>query len=238
MEYTKINTLFKRDAKNIIIPSEYVYPEFKYLKDCKFRGELKVDGTNIRIELVPATDTEAPYIEFKGRNEGTDIPKSLLQTLESLVDTEKYLEYFKEALLIDKVPVTICGEGYGKRIQKHGNAYCADHTKFIVFDIKIGKWWLTRESVEGICKDLGLDIVPVMGYYTLEEAINCVKKGFKDPIAESDLNAEGLVLKTDLGLLRRDGERIITKIKTRDFNKFKAVYGENYTGPQPKNEYY
>ena len=32
MEYPKINTLFKRDDKNIIIPSQYTCEEFNYLK--------------------------------------------------------------------------------------------------------------------------------------------------------------------------------------------------------------
>lgn len=238
MEYSKINTLFKRDAKNVIIPSEFTYPEFEYLKDCKFRCELKVDGTNTRVELNPATDCTAPYIEYKGRTDKAEMPSQLMQALHTVVDEPKILEYFKESLNIDKVPVTIYGEGYGKKIQKCGGSYCKDKAKFIVFDIKVGKWWLTRESLEGICQDLGLNIVPIIGYFTLAEAIDYVKKGFKDPIAESDLEAEGLVLKTDLGLLRRNGERIVTKIKTCDFRKHAAVYGEGYTGPQPVNTHY
>ena len=238
MEYSKINTLFKRDAKNVIIPSEFTYPEFEYLKDCKFRCELKVDGTNTRIELKPATDLHNPYVEYKGRTDKTELFPQLLDTLHEIIDETKILEYFTASLKIDRVPVTIYGEGYGKKIQKCGNKYCKDRAKFIVFDIKVGKWWLTRETVEGICKDLGLDIVPIIGYFTLEEAIDYVKKGFKDPIAESDLEAEGLVLKTDLGLLRRNGDRIITKIKTCDFRKHVAVYGEGYTGPQPPNTHY
>lgn len=238
MEYTKINTLFKRDAKNVIIPSELVYPEFEYLRNCKFRGELKIDGTNTRIEIIPAADDKDPYIEFKGRSDTSGLFDHLVAHLKTLVDTDKYIEYFKESLTIDRVPVTIFGEGYGNKIQKCGKAYCKDSAKFIVFDIKIGKWWLSRESVEGICKDLGLEVVPVIGYFTLDEAIDYVKKGFKDPIAESELEAEGLVLKTDLGLLRRNGDRIITKIKTKDFRRHKNVYGENYTGPQPANTHY
>ena len=30
MEYQKINTLFKRDGKNVIIPSQYTCEEFNY----------------------------------------------------------------------------------------------------------------------------------------------------------------------------------------------------------------
>jgi hypothetical protein len=62
---------------------------------------------------------------------------------------------------------------------------------------------------------------------TLKEAIDYVKQGFKSTIAENkDYDAEGLVLKTPNGLLRRNGERLITKIKTVDFRKYESVYGD------------
>ena len=62
---------------------------------------------------------------------------------------------------------------------------------------------------------------------TIPEAIDFVKKGFKSTIAENkDYDAEGLVLKTPDGLLLRNGERIITKLKTCDFQKYKAKYGD------------
>ena len=34
-EYQKIQTLFKRDERNIIIPDQFTYPEFEVLKDLK-----------------------------------------------------------------------------------------------------------------------------------------------------------------------------------------------------------
>ena len=74
--------------------------------------------------------------------------------------------------------------------------------------------------------DLGLKIVPLIGMMTIQEAIDYVKQGFKSTIAENkDCDAEGLVLKTLNGLLRRNGERLITKIKTVDFRKYESVYG-------------
>ena len=48
--YQKINTIFMRDAKNVIMPFEpFVEPEFEYLRGLKWRGEEKIDGTNFRI---------------------------------------------------------------------------------------------------------------------------------------------------------------------------------------------
>lgn len=238
MEYSKIQTLFKRDANNIIIPTEFTYPEFEFMKDCKFRGELKVDGTNIRIEIQPSSPYNKAFIDFRGRTDKAVIPEHLLETLKSIFNEETILNYFSSSKDGLNTPITIYGEGYGKKIQSCGGKYCKDRAKFIVFDIKIGEWWLTREAVEVICNDLGLDIVPIMGYFTVPEAIEYVKKGFKDPIAEEDLDAEGLVLKTDLVLRKRNGERIVTKIKTCDFRKHEAKYGKDYTGPQPENTNY
>lgn len=55
---------------------------------------------------------------------------------------------------------------------------------------------------------------------TIPEAIEFVRNGFKSTIAENkDYEAEGLVLKTPDGLLGRNGERLITKIKTKDFRQ-------------------
>lgn len=54
MEYPKINTLFKRDENNIIIPSEYTLSEFEYLKYCPFECTEKIDGClawNTRIQM-------------------------------------------------------------------------------------------------------------------------------------------------------------------------------------------
>ena len=53
---------------------------------------------------------------------------------------------------------------------------------------------------------------------SISEAEEYVRNGFISQIAEDPtFEAEGLVLKTDLGLLDRSGQRLITKIKTRDF---------------------
>lgn len=216
-EYPKIQTLFKRDEKNIIIPSMFTLDEFDYLKDCKWECTEKIDGTNIRIELTPK------QLEFKGRTDRADIPKHLLERLKSIFDKDTLSEYFFK----DKEPcnITIYGEGYGTKIQKGGN-YIKDGVDFILFDVKVGKWWLSREACEQVAKDLGLKIVPLMGYMTIQEACDFVKKGFKSTIAENkDYDAEGLVLKTPNGLLFRNGERIITKIKTVDFRKYANVYG-------------
>ena len=224
-EYQKIQTLFKRDERNIIIPDQFTYPEFEVLKDLKWECTEKIDGTNIRIELASSENPEDGIImSFKGRTDKAVIPEHLLTKLNWLFDRERLMEVLNITDETQDCNITLYGEGYGAKIQKGGN-YISNDVNFILFDVKIGKWWLDRESIKDIANKLGINVVPLMGYMTIPEAIEYVKKGFKSTIAENkDYDAEGLVLKTPCGLLKRDGERLITKIKTVDFRKYQLAY--------------
>ena len=224
-EYQKIQTLFKRDERNIIIPDQFTYPEFEVLKDLKWECTEKIDGTNIRIELESSGNPEDGIImSFKGRTDKAIIPEHLLTKLNWIFDRERLMEVLNITDETQDCNITLYGEGYGAKIQKGGN-YISNDVNFILFDVKIGKWWLDRESIKDIANKLGINVVPLMGYMTIPEAIEYVKKGFKSTIAENkDYDAEGLVLKTPCGLLKRDGERLITKIKTVDFRKYQLAY--------------
>lgn len=221
MKYSKIQTLFKRDDKNIIIPDQFTYPEFEYLKDNKWECTEKIDGTNIRIELdfyVHDDGVREVNANFKGRTDEATIPAHLYKRLEELFNNVNWLEIFD---ITSTTSITLYGEGYGTKIQKGGN-YMSSGVDFILFDVKVDKWWLQRDAIEDIANKLNIKIVPLIGYMTIPEAVEYVKKGFKSTIAENkDYDAEGLVLKTTTGLLRRNGERLITKIKTVDFRKYR-----------------
>lgn len=246
--YQKINTIFKRDKNNIIIPdAEFAVPELEWLRNCKFDATEKIDGTNIRIEVEPLIDCSVFSAKaskfsviYKGKTDNAQVPSHLLNHLEETYPKEKVLEalglpeYITEEWLLSKgyehledIPrYTIYGEGYGVKIQKGGN-YIKDGVGFIVFDVKVGNMYLLRPNMEEIALKLGAPIVPYMGQFTIDEAIEFVKKGFKSTIAENkDYDAEGLVLKAPNGLMTRRGERIIFKIKTCDFVKYRNKYGE------------
>lgn len=224
-EYQKIQTLFKRDERNIIIPDQFTYSEFEVLKDLKWECTEKIDGTNIRIELASSGNSEDGIImSFKGRTDKAIIPEHLLTKLNWLFDREHLMEALNITDETQNCNITLYGEGYGAKIQKGGN-YISNDVNFILFDVKIDKWWLDRESIKDIANKLGINAVPLMGYMTIPEAIEYVKRGFKSTIAENkDYDAEGLVLKAPCGLLKRDGERLITKIKTVDFRKYQLAY--------------
>ena len=264
--YQKINTIFMRDAKNVIMPYEpFVKPEFEYLRSLKWRGEEKVDGTNMRIEVTkkPIWDggTEGGTlngVEFNvriaGKTDNAQIPKNLLKHMQEKYPNEKVFTALglKEFIPVEEwaehkwnsyedIPnmYTIYGEGYGEGIQS-GGWYIKDGNEFIVFDVKVNDIYLKTEARDEIANKLGAPIVPLKGYFTLDEAIDYVRKGFRSEVAENPgaKMAEGLVLRTDLGLCDRMGERLIVKVKYEDFQKYRAVYGTDEKVEQPKNENY
>lgn len=229
MEYQKINTLFLRDEKNIIIPSSFTCNEFEYLKDCKWECTEKIDGTNIRIYISREYDGEDDWlygVSFMGRTNDSTIPEHLNLKLQQIFYRVDWKTVFPSLMPGDSV--CLYGEGYGNKIQK-GSSYISNDVDFILFDVRYNNWWLERKNCEDIANKCDIKIVPIVGYMTIPEAIDLVKKGFKSSISEDkNLIAEGLVLKTPQGLLSRDGKRIITKIKHNDFVKFKNVYGQDF----------
>ena len=77
--------------------------------------------------------------------------------------------------------------------------------------------YLERVDVEEIGKKFNLDVVPIIGEGTLDDAIDLCKYSFASQWG--DFQAEGLVLRPNVELLTRRAERIITKVKYCDFNK-------------------
>lgn len=216
-DYQKINTIYKRDQKtNKLLIGDWSLPEFEYLKDCKWRAEEKIDGTNIQIRF------NGQSVEIGGRTVNANIPTFLLNKLQEIFTAAKLQSCFppesEEKSKLYYTNVILYGEGYGAKIQKGGGRYIKNDINFILFDVRIDRWWLKRDAVEQIASALGIKVVPVIGYMSISEAEEYVRNGFISQIAEDPtFEAEGLVLKTDLGLLDRSGQRIITKIKTRDF---------------------
>ena len=208
--YHKINTIFKRnkDTHKIIV-GDFSCEEFKYLKDNQWVFTEKVDGTNIRIMF------DGETIKYGGKTDNAQLHVDLVENLRKMFESN--LELFKETFenKTDN-PTAIClyGEGYGAGIQK-GGCYRGDKS-FVLFDIKAGENWLERENVEDIANKFGIDVVPTIGEGTISEMIEMAKKGFNSQWG--DFIAEGIVARPKTEMRARRGDRIITKIKHKDFN--------------------
>lgn len=202
-KYQKINSVFKRD-NNGKFTEEFSQPEFKYLKECIWDFDEKIDGTNIRIHW----DGQGT-ITFGGRTDRAQLPADLYKELSNLFKTENLLEIFEETEVI------LYGEGYGAKIQKVGSLYIPNGVSFVLFDIKVGNMWLKKDDVRNLADKLGLLATPSYGEGTLSDAIKITQKGFNSHWG--DFPAEGLILRPKIQLFDRMGKRVITKLKIKDW---------------------
>jgi ATP-dependent RNA circularization protein (DNA/RNA ligase family) len=205
-EYHKIQTLFKRDMERngkTLLEGQWTLPEFEYLANNQWVFTEKVDGTNIRIMLKNGA------ITFGGKTDAAQIPAQLVARL-----NERFLPMATKMLDIFTGDACLYGEGYGAKIQKGGGNYRQDQD-FVLFDVKCGDWWLQRADVEDVARKLGIEVVPIIGEGTLHDAITSAKAGIIS--MWGDFQAEGIVARPKVELKTRNGSRIITKIKCRDF---------------------
>jgi hypothetical protein len=220
----------------------------EYLAGNQWEFTEKVDGTNIRINLRRYTDNEMFMVaEYAGRTDNAVIPQPLLEHLEAVFPTfpnyrrelsqpsytQRYLELVDWMRDSDLTDVILFGEGYGPKIQ--GGGKYREDTSFVLFDVLIGDFWLSRSNVDDIASKLGIESVPVIGHGTLYDAIELVSpvnpigmdmdlggnvsEVFAGPLQSQwgDFEAEGIVARPVVDLFNRKGERIITKIKAVDF---------------------
>lgn len=204
-EYPKIETIFKRDERGNITEDELSLPELEYLKNNLWVFTEKVDGTNIRVMW------DGERVTFGGKTDNAQIPATLVNKLQEFFPVEKFSSVFPNSF-----PLCLYGEGYGLRIQD-GKQYNPTGVDFTLFDVLIKGWWLNRENITDIAKTLGISVVPIIGEGSLLQAVELARQGFQS--AWGPFTAEGIVLRPKVELLRRNGERIITKIKHKDFSR-------------------
>lgn len=205
-EYHKIQTVYLRDPETkfkTLLLGQYAEPEFAYLANNEWVFTEKVDGTNIRVMI------DGGQIKFGGKTDAASIPAILMARL-----AERFLRQHDR--LVEMFPDGAClyGEGYGARIQKGGGNYRPDQD-FVLFDVKVGDWWLQREAIEDVAAKLAVDVVPIVGTGTLTHFVEMGRAGFSSRWGA--FPAEGLVARPAIELKARNGHRIITKIKHKDF---------------------
>lgn len=206
-EYHKIETLFERDTNGTkkLIEGAFRNDAVKYLANNDWYFTEKIDGTNIRIHW------DGHKVEFAGRTDRAQIPQELANYLSRTFGSNEAEELFEQKF--GETEVILFGEGYGPKIQ-NGGAY-RDSVSFILFDVLIGDIWLKREAVEDIARCFAVDVVPIVFSGTLQEGVDFVKTKPKSTFGTADM--EGLVARPSVELKDRCGNRIIVKIKVRDF---------------------
>ncbi len=202
-EYPKIETLFNRDEKTFKVKvGEWRLPEFAYLQNNEWVFTEKIDGTNVRVMWSPETG-----ISFGGKTDNAQMPTFLLAKLQELFPIEKMRTLYPD------ISMCLYGEGYGTKIQKGGGNYISNGVNFILFDVLIDNWWLERENIEDIASKVGVACVPIVGKGTLNDMVKLV--GGKSTFG--DFLVEGVVAKPLVTLFTRRGQRLVAKLKAKDF---------------------
>jgi hypothetical protein len=210
-EYHKIETLYERGEDFKVKVGVLKNRTYSMLKT--WRWTEKIDGTNIRCIWAPAfaaIGEPQRALTFGGKTDNAQIHADLIKWLYENVTVDKMREVFPD------VDAVLYGEGYGAGIQK-GGGLLSPVKKFVLFDVRVGTWWLSHENVCDVAAKLGLDVVPDFGEMTLEEATEIVRNGFKSRLACSICDAEGLVGRPLETLFDKKGARLIVKLKTKDF---------------------
>ena len=209
-EYHKIETVYNRDVDGTkkLIEGSFRNETVEMLKDINYIWTEKIDGTNIRIHW------DGHRIEFGGRTEKAQIPSDLVNFLTAKFSNPETEELFEQKF--GDADVILFGEGYGRKIQKVGSLYRPDDVSFILFDVCIDETWLKRDSVEDIAKAFDIDVVPIVGTGTIEQAVEYVKSQPRSVINEN-APMEGVVVRPECELYDRMHRRIIVKIKVNDF---------------------
>lgn len=205
-EYQKIPGPFRRDTegpnRNKVILGAWTSPELEYLAGLDWVWTEKVDGTNIRVWW------DGHRVTYNGRTDNAQIPAKLLPVLDDLVPEELFEQQFGSD------SVVLYGEGYGAGIQK-GGIYRPDMS-FVLFDVRVGDWWLRRPDMLEVAQGMGLDTTPLVMQGPILAAIEMVRRGLPSNW-NPDVRAEGLVGVTPVGLVDRSGQRLMVKVKAADF---------------------
>lgn len=223
--YSSIKSLLKRDLKTHKIEDTELFQEdaFKFLSTTPWRVTEKVDGTNMRV----LWDGQKQTLDIRGRGDKASIPGPLGLRMESDIKTQFDLfeSTFKHG--------TICfyGEGYGPGIQKGGDYVDDEKPNFVLFDVKRtytpgdGELYRGEEYEEFLSQDLVTLFATrfqmlrahEFGWFTPNEIIPIVQRGFKSKLPGADKAAEGVVLRAHEDLTFRGMNRLIAKLKTEDF---------------------
>ena len=206
-EYHKIETLYERDEETFSIKPELILKNRVYGILKTWHWTEKIDGTNIRVIW------QDDRLTFGGKTDNAQLHTELVNWLHENITPEKMESAFPDC---GDAPVVVYGEGYGPGIQKNGRLYAATK-KFIVFDVRVGFWWLNDENMRDVAAKLGLDAVPYLGEMTLEDATAKVRAGFRSSLNGGLAQAEGMVGRPIEALFDKKGHRLIVKLKTKDF---------------------
>lgn len=211
IKYHKIKTVYRRSEKTKkLIEGEFNDKIVEFLAENKWVWTEKVDGMNIQIHW------DGHKVNIYGRTENAEIPKLLMDRLEDTFLGEENEQIFEQNF--GEKEVILFGEGYGEKIQ-NGGGYI-NGQDFILFDVYFpqNNVWLETENISVVASYFNLNVVPIVGIGAIEDAVEYVKLKLKSQVGRCEAIMEGIVCKPLIELKDNQGNRIIVKIKHKDFD--------------------
>lgn len=198
-KYHKIENLHKLNKETKCRMTEYTLIEYAYLADCQWDFDEKINGTSMRVIF----DKNGSF-EVKGRTDKADLPLDLIDNTVMLMEE------------VNLRNITLYGEGVGPGVHKGSGKYAVDPT-FVLFDAHndLDDYYVDRETVSYVSMMNHIPMVPYVFTGTLKEAYQTVQKGCKSIFG--DFWAEGLVGRPIVPVRSIRGNRMIVKIKHRDY---------------------
>ena len=204
-EYPKIHSPYKRYTdgpwRGKLSTNEFARPEFEALWESDWVWTEKLNGTNVRVIW------DGHKVRFGGRTDDAQMPIKLHDWL-----TDRFTEELLESQF-HGTPAVLYGEGVGNGIAHGSGVYGA--MNFVLFDVNIAGWWLLWDKVCEVAAQMSLTRTTHVFTGHANDAIMRVLKGMRSTFG--DFEAEGLVGRPPCGLLGRDGDRLLVKVKAKDF---------------------
>lgn len=205
--FQKISALFLRDGpkERLVNENKLALKWVEALRDIEFWASEKIDGTSVGIKW------DGERVSFVGHTDKSQFCPHYLEYLQNRFGTPEF-ESCIEGIFGDR-PVTIYGEGISK---DYNVDYGFPEGEFIMYDIQYeNRRFAEREFVHEVAEKLGMK-TPYEEKMSLQHAIAFVKSR-PDSFLDKEKKLEGLVLRAPVELYLNNGERVITKVKVKDF---------------------
>ncbi len=186
------------------IAGDWARPEFEVLQNQDWTWTEKINGTNCRITW------DGHKVRFGGRTDEAALRIKALEWLGAQFPEELLEQQFHAG------PAVLYGELCGSDTGVNGSGNYGRECRFILFDVNVCGWWLQPDTISTVATQMGLEATLIRLVGSIEEAISFVAGG--GPWSSfGTFEGEGLVGKPPLGLIGRDGDRLMVKLKGKDF---------------------
>lgn len=207
--YPKIETLYNRDMSTFkVVPGQYRHWSFPAIGSW-FAFE-KLDGMNIRLQV-----RDGFIKSVRGRTDNAQIPPRVIEYFQN---TGRYAPE-----PCDYSNTWIIGEAYGAKI--NGNPYKLDKVHFRVFDVGYVEsdcWkFYDLENMATLAGIYGFETAPLLypAELSIREIVR-VLRSWRSLLPDEENKSgylEGVVCRPKYDLFDGRGDRLIWKLKVKDF---------------------